>query len=294
MIEIRHLRYFMAVAQDLSFTHAAERVHIDQTPLSRAVRDLEDELGVPLFVRGPRRLALTPAGARLLEEAGELFIRFERAKRAVRQTHALHQAPLRVGVADGLAQTRLSQCLARWQAVAPEVPLELSEMRAPELAAALCREEVDVGFSFGVPEDARIVQEPVWDYPLIALLPRGHELERQGALGLADLARFPMIVCHADHKPGVRRQIDALLAQCACVPSIAGEARTFMGCVTRIAAGLGVGVTDSGHAETLRRTDVAAVPLRGGLRLHTYLLYKHQRGGLSEAVQRFLTHTRSL
>ncbi|WP_245901559.1 LysR family substrate-binding domain-containing protein [Simplicispira suum] len=231
---------------------------------------------------------------RLFKESLNLFIRLERAQRVVRATDANHRAPLHIGVADGLAQPRLSQCLARWQAIAPEVPLELSEMRARELAAALCREEVDVGFSFGVPEDARIVQEPVWDYPLIALLPRGHELERQGALGLADLARFPMIVCHADHKPGVRRQIDALLAQCACAPSIAGEARTFMGCVTRIAAGLGVGVTDSGHAETLRRTDVSAVPLQGDLRLHTYVLYKHQRGGLPEAVQRFLTHTRSL
>ena len=62
MIELRHLRYFIAVAEELSFSRAAERVHIDQTPLSRAVRDLEDELGVRLFVRKPRRLVLTPAG----------------------------------------------------------------------------------------------------------------------------------------------------------------------------------------------------------------------------------------
>ena len=88
MIELRHLRYFIAVAEELNFTRAAERVHIDQTPLSRAVRELEDELGVQLFVRKPRRLVLTPAGARLLEEARKLFIRFERTKRAVRQTNA--------------------------------------------------------------------------------------------------------------------------------------------------------------------------------------------------------------
>lgn len=130
MIELRHLRYFVAVAEELNFTRAAERVHIDQTPLSRAVRDLEDELGVQLFVRRPRRLMLTPAGARLLEEARKLFIRFERTKRAVRWTHTLYQPPLRVGVADGIAQPRLAQCLAGWQAISPAVPLELSEMRA--------------------------------------------------------------------------------------------------------------------------------------------------------------------
>ena len=113
MIELRHLRYFIAVAEELNFTRAAERVHIDQTPLSRAVRDLEDELGVQLFVRKPRRLLLTPAGARLLEEAHKLFIRFERTKRAVRQTHSLYQAPLRIGVADGISQPLLSECFLK-------------------------------------------------------------------------------------------------------------------------------------------------------------------------------------
>lgn len=159
MIELRHLRYFIAVAEELSFSRAAERVHIDKTPLSRTVRDLEDELGVQLFVRGPRRLMLTPAGARLLEEARKIFIRFERTKRAVRQTDSLYQAPLRIGVADGLAQPRLAECFARWPAVAPAVPLELADMRAHELVAALNREDVDIGLSFGVPESDSLAQD---------------------------------------------------------------------------------------------------------------------------------------
>ncbi len=294
MIELRHLRYFVAVAEELNFTRAAERVHIDQTPLSRAVRDLEDELGVKLFVRAPRRLALTPAGARLLEEARKLFIRFERTKRAVRRTSALYQPPLRIGVADGLAQPKLSECLAGWQAMAPAVPLELSEMRAHELAAALCQEEVDVGFSFGVPEDERIAQDAAWSYPLIALLPLGHELAQEERLSLSELVRFPMIACHASYKPGVRRQIDGLVRQCGCTPLIAGEAGTFTGYVTRIAAGLGVGLADSGHVEALRRSDIVALPLVDDLRLHTYVLHKHQRFGLPEVVERFLTHAKSL
>lgn len=294
MIELRHLRYFIAVAEELNFTRAAERIHIDQTPLSRAVRDLEDELGVQLFVRRPRGLMLTPAGTRLQEEVRKLFIRFERTKRAVRQAHAMHQAPLRIGVADGIAQPRLSECLAGWQAIAPAVPLELSEMRARELAAALCQEDVDVGFSFGVPEDARIAQDVAWSYPLIALLPTEHELAREEPLSLAELARFPMIACHASYKPGVRQQIDGLLRQCGCAPLVAGEANTFTGYVTRIAAGLGVGLADSGHAETLRRGDIAILPLADELLLHAYVLHKHQRFGLPEVIERFLTHAKSL
>ncbi len=131
MIELRHLRYFVAVAEDLNFRRASERIHIDQTSLSWAIRDLEEQLGVPLFIRLPRKLHLTPAGLRLLNEARRLLIRLERVKRTVRQTHTLYRAPLRIGVADGIAQPRLSECLSGWRAVAPEVPLELAEMRAP-------------------------------------------------------------------------------------------------------------------------------------------------------------------
>lgn len=101
MLELRHLRYFIAVAEELSFRRAAERVHIDQTPLSRTIRDLEEQLGVLLFVRMPRNLRLTPAGARLLKEARQLFVRLERTRRVVRATDARYRAPLRVGVADG-------------------------------------------------------------------------------------------------------------------------------------------------------------------------------------------------
>ena len=294
MIELRHLRYFIAVAEELNFTRAAERVHIDQTPLSRAVRELEDELGVQLFVRKPRRLVLTPAGARLLEEARKLFIRFERTKRAVRQTNALYQAPLRIGVADGIAQPRLSECLARWQAKAPEIPLDLSEMRAHELAAALNREDVDIGFSFGVPEDDSIAQEEVWSYPLMALLPQGHELSRVQSLSLAELTCFPMITCHAVYKPGARQQLDAILSECGRMPTIAGEACSFPGYVTRIAAGLGVGLADRGHTESLRREDIVSIPLVDVVCIRTYVLHKHQRFGLPEAVQRFLTHAKAL
>ncbi|WP_418147082.1 LysR family transcriptional regulator [Variovorax paradoxus] len=165
MIEFRHLRYFIAVAEELNFRRAAERVHIDQTPLSRAIRDLEDRLGVMLFIRTARKLRLTPAGAKLLEEARRLFVRMRRVERVVRETDARYQAPLRIGVADGLAQPKLSECFVRWRALAPEIPLEFAEMSAVELSAELRREEVDVGFSFGVPEDESIAQEAVWTYP---------------------------------------------------------------------------------------------------------------------------------
>lgn len=294
MVEFRHLRYFIAVAEELTFRRAAERIHIDQTPLSRTIRDLEDQLGVPLFVRMPRKLRLTPAGVRLLKEAHKLFVRLERTKRVVRATDARHRAPLRVGVADGIAQPKLSECFAGWQALAPETPLELSEMSADELAAALRREEIDAGISFGLSEDEAIAQEPAWKYPLMAMLPFGHELAASEKVGLADLLAFPLISCKADRQPGLLQQMRTIVRRYSPAPTIAGEASSLAGYITRIAAGMGVGLADAGHIATLHRTDVVAVPLQENEHIVTRVLHKHQRFGLPEDLQRFLTHAKKL
>lgn len=294
MIEFRHLRYFVAVAEDLSIRRAAERIHIDQSPLSRAIRDLEEELGVPLFVRLPRRLQLTPAGLKLLAECRKLLVRLERVKRTVRHTHALYQAPLSIGVADGIAQPRLSECLNRWRLVAPEVPLEITEMRARELASALRNEEVDVGFSYGVPDDDAIAQTPAWSYHVMALLPSGHELAGRSAIPLPELLSFPLLSCSEERLPGLLGQMQSIVHKHTDHPTLAGAASTLSGYVTRIAAGAGVGLADAGHTWALQRDDVLAVPLAEEEYITTFVLHKHQRFGIAEPLQRFLAHVRTL
>lgn len=294
MIELRHLRYFIAAAEELNFTRAAERVHIDQTPLSRAVRDLENELGVQLFVRELRRLRLTPAGAKLLEEARKIFIRVERTRRAVQKTHSLYQAPLRVGVADGIAQPVLSDCFTRWRSAAPEIPLELKEMRARELALALRREEVDVGFSFGVPQDDAIAQDPAWHSRLMAVLPCVHELAALQVVSMSVLLSFPLLACSEERLPGLFLQMQGIVRRYTENAIIVGAADTAPGYVTRIASGLGVGLGDEEHTKTLSRNDVVVLPLAEDERITTYVLYKRQRFGLAEPVQRFLTYVGTL
>lgn len=294
MIELRHLRYFIAVAEELNFRRAAERVHIDQTPLSRTIRDLEDQLGVQLFVRTPRKLHLTPAGLRLLKEARKVLIRVERARRAVRDTDARFRAPLRIGVADGIAQPKLTECIVRWRNVAPEIPLELTEMRACELADSLLREELDAGFSFGLPDDAAVAQQPAWSYPVMALLPRGHELASHPVLPITELLACPLLSCNAKRQPGLLKQLHAIVQRHTTTPTIAGEASTLNGYITRIAAGMGVGIGDAGHAAMLTREEVVAVPIQEDERITTFVLHKHQRFGLFEALQRFVAHAQTL
>lgn len=294
MIELRYLRCFVAVAEELNFRRAAERIHIDQTPLSRTIRDLEDRLNVRLFVRAPRNLQLTPAGHKLLDEARKLFIRCERIKRVVRQTHGLYQAPLRIGVADGIAQPKLAECINLWRTVSPQVPLELVEMRARELVAALKNEEVDVGFSFGVPEDKSIAQMPAWRYRLMAVLPHGHELTNQHTVALPDLLAFPLQSWNEDRFPGLVAQMRRIVGKYTKHTITAEEAFTLSGCVTRIASGAGVGIGDAGHTEAINRGDVLTLPLDEEEYIDTFVLHKNQRFAHADRADNFLTHVKSL
>lgn len=293
-MDLRHLRYFIAVAEELNFRRAAERVHIDQTPLSRTIRDLEERLGVALFFRRPRKLQLTPAGTKLLDHAHKILIRVERTKRVVRETDARHREPLRIGVDDSTALPKLAECLVRWQEFSPDVPLEITEMRTAELLVALRNEEVDAGFSFGLPEDPAVAQQPAWKSPVVGILPPTHELAQREVLSLAELLRFPAIACDASYHPGLCQQMKEILSQFSLSPTPVAEARTLNGYVTRVAAGLGVGVADADHMRTLRRADIVVVRLAEKIHFTTYVLHKPQNGRLPEALQRFLTHATAL
>lgn len=240
MIELRHLRYFIAVAEELNFRRAAARVHIDQTPLSRTIRDLEDRWGVTLFVRAPRRLELTPAGAKLLAHARSLLIRLERTRRAVRAADARYREPLRIGVDDSTVQPRLAECLSRWRQLVPDIPVELTEMHAAELLAALRNEDVDVAFSFGLQDDEAIAQQPAWHNPMVAILSAEHELAGRQSVSWAELLSFPLIACTAAFHPGLYRQVAAIVREKALSPVIAAEARSLFGYLTRVAVGQGV------------------------------------------------------
>ena len=295
MIELRHLRCFVAVAEELSFRRAAERVHVDQSPLSRTVRDLEADLEVLLFARTPRTLRLTPAGEALLQEVRELFVRLEGAKRRARETDARYQAPLRIGIADGLAQPRLLECLARWRHVAPQTPLEITDMRAPDLADALRREELDVGISFGVAHEEAIVQEPAWSYAAAALLHVEHELASRATLTISEVSAFPMIAYHPKHKPGLRQQLDEIVLRHTPSPTLAGQASSLTGLMNQVSAGIGVALIDVGHFDIFRRANLVVVPLRdGAASITTYLLHKRQRAQLPIALEHFFTHAKSM
>ena len=299
MIELRHLRYFRAVAEEQNFHRAAERIPVDLSALSRAVRELEDYVGVELLVRSPAGTRITPAGARMLDGVRGIFDAIEQATRAAREVDGRERLPLRIGIADGLIQPMLTQCLALWREAVPEIGLELTELRALQMADALRREEIDVGFTFGLCAAEGLVQEPAWSYSLLVLMPAGHALAAHESLALADVIGQPLIICDPEYKPGVHHQVDRLLRQSAkgAELAIAGKAGSLASFLMQIGTGYGIGLVDVGHMQSMARPDLAMVPLaEPAAELITHMVWRLPKDGqpLHASVRRFIEHVRAV
>lgn len=294
-MELRHLRRFIAVAEELNFYRAAERAHVDQSPMSRTIQALESRLKVQLFVRSRQGTRITPAGARLLIEAKDILAHIDQAVRAVQEVDGRCRIPLRVGMADGMVQPRLSQCLAQWRELLPKNELDLRELRSVQVPDLLRREEIDVAFCFGLPAGDSVTQEAAWTDPVVVLLPAGHALAAHARLTMPQVIAYPLVLCDADFKPGFRAQTQALVDRYTDAPTIAAAASSLAHLITQVGAGFGIGLADAGHMETLARPDVVSVPLDDPAAVLTvHLAYKTPADGhVPDALANFLAHVKT-
>ncbi len=146
-MELRHLRCFIAVAEELHFARAAARLHIEQSPLSRIIKELEYRLGVQLFERTTRRTRLTWAGKVLLEEARRVLAVVDQAKASVKSAAAGYRGRIRVALSDGIPQSRLAALLAQCREEEPEVEICLSEVTFSEQIRGLNDDLFDIGLA---------------------------------------------------------------------------------------------------------------------------------------------------
>jgi len=260
-MEIRHLRYFLALAEELHFGRAAARAHIDQSPLSRSITQLEQELGVPLFIRSRQGTSLTPAGEALRDHARDILTGVDRARRAVARIGGQPNA-LRIGLSEGLAQPRLSELFQCWHRKYPDMQLRISELPSLQQQEALLTERIDMGLSFGAAQEEGLIVEPLWADRIMAAIPRAHPLAQTKSLTLASAAAScSLVFCHTRLKPGLRMQIEALLRARGISPILAEPVDTLAGMIVKVGAGCGIAFLDANHARTLQRPDVAIVPL---------------------------------
>jgi DNA-binding transcriptional LysR family regulator len=199
-MDFRHLRAFVVVAEELHFTRAAERLHISQPPLSRHIRQLEQEVGVALFERMRPRVVLTAAGQRLLPQAQELVAAGDDFLSVARALGDEGVGLVKVGIGPGLWQVvdRVRACHAKRFHY---VSIDAVDLMSHEQADALLRRRIDVGFSRDPVNSSRLWSEPLFGEGLVVLLPRAHRLAKRKAVRLKDLASDTLLLHDRKRSP---------------------------------------------------------------------------------------------
>ncbi len=290
--DLRRLRYFIAVAERLHFGRAAEALHISQPPLSRAIRGLEERLGVRLLARSRRRVELTAEGARFLEEARRITGQLERASLELRAMASGHRGHLRVGFVSLADYGVLPELLKRYKAARPGVALALREMLSPEQAAALAAGELDFALLIppvaeSVPLEHLVVQRERF----VVALPAGHRLARaRGKIALSALAGEPFVTVPREIAPGLYDIVAALAEQAGISLNVAQEAIQMQTVVSLVSSGLGVAVVPASIANLGRRGVAYRALSDRHPRLDVWLAWR--RGSLSAAGEEFVAHAR--
>ena len=262
-MELRHLRYFIAVAEELHFSRAAERLQIAQPPLSQQIRSLEKELGVQLFERTKRRVQLTEAGQIFLEEARLVLIQVEQAVRAAQRASRGEIGRLGVGVNSSATQSYVPEILRVFRERFPCVELVLHELTSHKQVQRILDNRIDVGFLW-LPnvEDSALSFMSIWQEPLIVALPETHPLASLPQIPLEALVREPFVVPPRHLGAGFYSQIINLCQQAGFSPKVAQEAMLMQTIVSLVAGGVGVALVPA-SLQNLQRVGVVYKPLQG-------------------------------
>ena len=273
-MELRHLRYFLAVAEELRFVRAAERLHIEQSPLSRAIKELEEELGVLLFARTTRSTQLTRSGKLFLEHVRRVFTALEQARDSVRAAANGFHGQLRVALSDGITPSRLPALLAQCRQEEPEVELRFFEIPLSQQIKGLHDDSYDVGFAQSDEVGDGIFALPVWSDPLMVAVPARHPLLAHKRIPLDELLRYPLVLCDPQVCEGPAKHFDRILRRTDMEPLVAERVATCDLMIALVSAGFALGLAGAARIAANPDSGVVARPL--ALRvppLTTYLLY---------------------
>ena len=292
-MEFRHLRYFLAVAEELHFARAAERLHIEQSPLSRAIRELEEELGAQLFVRTSRSTRLTLAGKLLMENAPRVLLALDQARESVKAAANGFHGRLRVALSDGISPSRLPALLARCREEDPEIEIRLFEVPLAQQLSGLRDDLYDAGFSMADEVGDGIIIEPAWEDELMVAMPARHELLAHKKVPLDEVLQHPLVLGDPAVCEGHAKQIDRILRKQDREPLIEQYVATFDVMMTFVSAGLALGLAGAAHIASSREPGVVGRPLAGkSPMLTTYLLRRDAEP--SQALARFIERVEAL
>lgn len=238
-MELRHLRYFIAVADELNFSRAAARLQMAQPPLSQQIQALEIELGVKLFDRKKRPLQLTLAGMTFLEEAKVMLTQLERAVHKTQRIYQGELGHLTIGFTSSIANGVLPNILRSFRQHYPQVKLILREENSAFQIRGLRDQQTDIIFVYqdlALTEASDLAIMPLSQEPLVVALPEKHRLSSHSNIAINDLANEEFIMPLRQVVSGLSEQIYSLCAQAGFAPKVAQEA-TFMVTILGLVAG---------------------------------------------------------
>lgn len=270
-MELRHFRYFQAIAEDLSFSRAARRLNVVQPALSRAVKELETELGVELFSRTRRTVSLTPAGKVLLDETSLLFGRLEHSIRRVRRAAAGEQGELRLGYIGPPTQRFLGRLLEEYRRLYPAVTVHLEERTPERVWEMVANGKIDIGLTRPVLAHASLRMETLClrDERLCAAVHHKHSWAGKKTIPWHDLDTQSLIVLARREGAGLHDEILAACRTAGFAPKI-GHTPSLISTVLRyVESGSGVGIVPECLVETdqsplwhaIRLTPLHTIPL---------------------------------
>ena len=258
-MELRHLKYFVAVAEAENITRAAERLHVSQPPLSRQIHDLEHELGVTLFERGPKAVRLTKAGKLFLPEAKAVLQRAEEALRSVKNVRAQE---LNVGYAPSPTLEVLPAALRLYRKADPNVQVLLHDLSTGEMLSGLRDESLDLALL--VIDHARttpdIRVEKLTEFPMGVLLPLDHPLSRAKAIKVSEIASEDFVAYSEKEYPDYHKFLNKLFQPTKRKPRVATEVDGAASLTTAVSSGRGIAIVADTFG-TLAAGCAAFVPL---------------------------------
>lgn len=284
-VDVRRLRYFVAIAEELHFGRASERLSIAQPALSRQMAELEAAIGAALFDRTRNQIRLTVAGEALLPRARSILSSIVEATRIARRAAEGVVGVLNVGFVGSATYSLLPRALNAFRTENPDVDLMLHAMNTAELRVGLIERTIDVAFARPGIEDPEVVDEVVLEEPLIVALPDVDSLAAQSEIALGDLARHPFVLYPRFPRPSFADTILRHCAESGFSPTIAHETMDVQTALGLIAAGAGVSLVPA-SVEGGQRLGVSYRPLRAPAPM-TRLSLSYRRDNRSATLARF-------
>lgn len=285
-LDVRQLRAFVTVAECGSFTRAAASLHLSQPALTVQIRKLEDVLGLRLFDRNTRMVALTRNGAELLPGLGRILRELDGVLAETRQLSTIERGIVRLALLPSFASGVLPEAIAGFRAAHPGVGFVIRDVIASEVAELVAGGAADLGLTGGAVPHADLEILLRGSDRMHAVYPEGHPLAGLATIGIADLASYPLVLM--DTATSVRQVVDRAFADAGLSPCIGAEVTYMASAVGMVRAGLGVAVLPGSAMEVRAEHSLRSQQIEGDGFVRPIAVVKRRRRALPPASERFL------